>query len=607
MAIIRTNKNGWLIPAVIEDPRPQGDLMFIFGDGHNKNTLSKKWDSTISFNTAGNTVSNWGTPSYSVSPTVYRSDHVFYLSKETVHVTHISTTINSVDVLLDITAKTSMDPDNPCNTYKYILDAATGDSVIYGSSLDPRAAQTLFYFTRFNHQGSLDTSFPTKNTSIGSFGAWPCWWNPSTKNLIALTSASGTYPYLTNGPGRIQNLMTGPGVTSLTFTFPAHVSNNTHQFIGVDSTGQSVWLRNAFANDYTQTILRYDDAANTLTTLFTFSAIPPAGGTSAGGNRGNSFLVQPMKFASKTFDNPASAGNKAFYAPYLDVVGAYHPLLFTWNRTTDVYERFTDITVNWGSTNQNDVWQPDSTTATAVNSTTCTQRFVYNEVLKVLDDENNERLFLTFFQTQGTGVTNDADQRRRTVVNFEIDQTDPKVLTYHSHTVIPRTIKNNVWLNDERTILGIVTWDNFYIYNFNPEPGIGWQLSADLPYRFESVGRDSLGRIWAVDGGPFNYGRVHIITPSVPAVIKVTLAENNYNFTGTVINSTGTVEAFGASGERLEVDVRLRVVGTSLRIINDSEQEVTELVVQTSSAEAVSFNIRVKSAGNSSIIASLEI
>lgn len=605
MAIIRTNKNGFSIPAVIEDPRPGGEEIFIFGNGHNKNTLAQKWDSVISFNQAGTSVTAFSYPSYSINLAGFRADSLLFLSKETVHVTHINSTINGADVLLDVTAKTSMDPDNPAGTYKYILDASTGNYTIYASGVDPRAGQTLTYLVRYNHQGSLDTSFPTKFSTVASFQAWPVWFNPSTKNLIALTAGTGSFPYLTQGPGRIRSTL--DNTTVLQYEFPAHVSNNSHQFIGVDSTGQSVWLRNAFSNDYLQTILRYDDVANTLTTLFTFSAIPPAGGTSAGGNRANSFLVSPIKFASKTFDNPVSQGNKAFYVPYFDIVGAYHPILMTWNRTTDVFERFTDITVNWGSTNQNDVWQPDSTTASAVSSAVCTQRFVYNEVFTALDDENNELLFLTMFQTQGTGVTNDADFRRRTIVTFQVDQTDPKRLTYHSRIIVPRTIKNTLWLNDERTILGVVTWDNFYIYNFNPAPGVGWQLSADLPYRFEAVGRDNLGRIWAVDGGPFNHGRVHIITPSVPAVIKVSLAENSYNYTGTVINSTGTVEALGASGERLEVSVRLRVVGTSLRLINDAEQEVTELVVSTTSAEATTFNIRVRSAGSSSIFASLEI
>jgi hypothetical protein len=605
MAIIKTNKNAWLVPAVIEDPRPGGDLIFIFGNGHNKNTLSQKWDSTISFNQAGNSVSNYFYPSYSIALTSYRADSLLFLSKETVHVTHINSTINSVDVLLDVTSKTSMDPNNPAGTYKYILDASTGNYSVYASAVDPRAGQTLSYLVRYNHQGSLDTSLPTKFSSVASFQAWPVWFNPSSKNLVALTAATGTYPYLTQGPGRIRSVL--DNTTVMQYEFPAHVSNNSHQFIGVDSTGQSVWLRNAFTADYQQTILRYDDVANTLTTLFTFSAIPPVGGTSAGGNRGTTFLNSPIKFASKTFDNPISQGNKAFYVPYFDIVGAYHPILMTWNKTTDSFERFTDITVVWGSTNQNDVWQPDNTTQTSVNTTTCTQRFVYNEIFNIQDDENNELLFLSMFQTQGTGVTNDADGRRRTIITFEIDQTDPKRLTYHSSLVVPRTIKNTLWLNDERTILGVVTWDNFYIYNFNPAPGIGWQLSADLPYRYEAVGRDSLGRIWAVDSGPFNHGRVHIITPSVPAAIKVTLAENSYNYAGTVINSTGTVEAVGASGERLEVAVKLRVVGTSLRLINDDSEEVTELIVSTSSAELTTFNIRVKSAGSSSIFASLEI
>jgi len=608
MAIIRNNKNNMNISAIWEDPRPSGDLVFLWGDGHNKNTLAHKWDSNLQHNAAGTGVTGWGVPALALS-TTYRADFVMYLADETVHLVHQSTTVNSDLNNLDITPLLSMDESNICNHHKYIV-SNTGDNAIYSSYCQFQSAgQTLVYNTRYNHVGSIDTSLPTKNTTVGSFNFWPIWWNDSTGNLIGYSATNGSYPFMNGGPGRARNVLTAAGVTTITYEYPAHVNNKTDQFMGVASDGRSMWFRNTNGSDYTHTILKYDDVANTVTSLYTFTAIPTAGGTSAGGNRGTSFGQQLFKFASKTFDNPLlSSGNKAFYVPYLDVNGFYHPMLFTWNVNTNVVERNTNITMAWGAGRvQGDVWAPETDSASAVNVTHNIQRYWYNETFRAADDEGVSKRYLCFFQTHGDGVRQDADQRRRTIVTFTVDETNLTTLTYHSHVAVPRTIKNTIWLDDERTLLGVFTWDNFYTYKFSPDPLIGWQLTANLPYRFESVGRDSFGRIWAVDPGPLFHGRLHILTPSVPATVSVSLAESSYNYSGTDIDSTGTVNAFGVSGERLAVSVKLRVEGPSLKIINNELEEVSELIITTSATEDTVINIKVIDAGSSSIFASLEI
>jgi hypothetical protein len=607
MAIIKTNRNGWTMSAIWEDIRPSGDRIYFWGEGYNKTNIQYEWDSQIQFNTTGTSVTGWGQPSFSVSPTTIRSDFLIYVAGETVHVNHYNTTNNAVGNNLDVTAKWSLDPQNQANHYKYIV-TNTGDNALYSSFCDyQNAGATLFYNIRFNHQGSLDTSRPTKNTSLGVTNVWPVWFNPATNNLIAVNCANTTYPFLQSGPGRIQNILTDAGVTAATFSAVAQVTTGWHQFLGVSSSGQSLWLRNLTLNDHSQTFFSYDDSANTVTTLATFTAVPEAGGTNAGGARGTTFGNAVVRFGSLTFEDPTVVETKAFYLPYLDINGQYHPILMKWNASFNTFQRFTDITMNWGDTSQDSVWAPDITSASSSVATFASQRFWYNETFTAIDDEQEEKRFLSLIQTHGNGIVNDVDPRRRTIVTFEIDQTDLRNLNYHSHIVVPRTIKNTIWLNDERTVIGVFTWDNFYIYSFNAEPGVGWQLVANLPYRYEAVGRDSFGRIWAVDGGTLNHGRLHLITPSIPAVINVSLDQNNYNYTGSPIDSTGTVEALGLNGQRVSIAVKLRVLGNSLKIINNEEEEVSEIIIQTSSSEPTLFNIRIVNAGNSSIFASVEI
>jgi hypothetical protein len=607
MAIIKNNRNTFGISPVIEDIRPSGDRIYIWGEGYDLTTLSHKWDSFIQHSTTGTAVGGWGAIAFAPSPAtaINRSDSLLFLGQETLHVTRIAQTINVADVNLDPSAKLSMDPATLSTHYKYI-QTSTGDNVIYAQFQAWGAStQVLTYFTRYNQQGSLDNNLLTKlTTGPATTTVYPIWFNPATNNLVNLTVTGNASPFLTQGPGRIQSVLSGPA-TALAFTNPTGATNQSHQFIGVSTSGQSLWLRNAFAVDHEQLIIRYDDAANTLTTLHTFNTIPSAAGTSAGGNRTTTFGNAIVKFASNTFPDPSSAGNTAFYVPYLDVNGRYHPHFIQWNRTTDVFVRNSDITVDWAAAGQQtNVWAPDTTSAASTSTGHGLQRFWYNETFTVTAGETTTR-YLTLIQTHGNGIVNDADPLRRTIVTFRINPANPKALIYHSHVVVPRTIQNTIWLSDDKTVLGVVTFDNFYIYSFNQTQG--WTLVVDLPFRMEAVGRDMLGRIWAVDPGILNAGRLHLITPNIPATVRVNLAQTSYNYQGVDINSTGTVDALSATGQRVAVPIKLRVVGNGLKIINGEAEEVTELVVQTNTSAVTTFNIRVTGAGTNSIFASIEI
>jgi hypothetical protein len=182
----------------------------------------------------------------------------------------------------------------------------------------------------------------------------------------------------------------------------------------------------------------------------------------------------------------------------------------------------------------------------------------------------------------------------------------PTSLVYHSSFVVPLTPKNIVWLNDARTTLGVFTHINFYVYTFDPTGVNGWQLTSTLPYQYNAVGRDSLNRIWAVDVGPNQMGRVHLITTSVPATVSVTTAASSYNYSGTTINSTATVNAYDVNGNRLAVSVTLTVSGSSLVFVSNSVQYTT-LTVTTSTSADTTVNIAIIAAGNSNIITSVNV
>lgn len=606
MAIIKINGTNMTTCAVYEDPRPSGNRFYFWQDAHKETNLEYVLTGTLIHNTAGTTIQGYGYPSFSPDTTNWRHTGVLMLGGEVVHCSHQITTNNDRRNNIDFTMLTSMDPQNPTRNHRYVADAAGNNAIFsqFNQFQNPVVAGSPTYQTRYNVVGEIDFQPPTKYSSLNYYQSWAMYWRQSTGNLIHIfnnygTTADTNWPWHLC-PGRIQNILTGPGVGTVTYGVPTSYQNVMFQFLGPSSNGQAIFLNNSVDNDHTQLLMRYNDVDNTITTLATFNAAVTAGGTNAGGSRGTAYGNTLVKFSSKTFADPTSSGNTAWYTPFVDVNGFFHPHFFQWNRTTDAFTRNTNITVNWGAgVNQGTNWLPDTISAASSSTTYLIQRFWYNETFTVSGTR-----YLTLIQCHGSGAVYDTEPKYRTFVTFSIDAADPKILNYHSRVIIPVTPKNIIWLNDDRTQMGVFTWNNFYIYTFSAANG--WSQTANLPFRFEAVGRDLTGRIWAVDGGPYAYGRLHLITPAVPTTISLVLAQSNYNYQGSVINTTATLNAYDQAGNRIAAVVTLKIEGTSMRLVS-SGTEYTELAVTTSNSADTTVNVRVVAAGTSNILASVNI
>lgn len=606
MALIKTNRAVSRAPAVFEDPRPIGNRIYFWHEGFEKDDLSYVFDSGLNHSPAGNINLEYAFPALTPSAT-WRHTGVLNLTGEDVHCTHrTAATINDAVNNLDLTSFISMDPANKSSQHRYLL-GNSGVNAVYSTYHNFQInTDTITYQARVSPVGELDRSFPTKSSAVAGFNnSWPVYFNPSTENLIQvanLTAAAGAYPNLL-APGRIRNILAG--TTTPTWESVTGIASITLQFIGLASDGNTLFLSNSLANDHTQIFLKYNDVSNTTTTVQTINATPTAAGTSAGGARTSGFGNTLMKMSSRTFPNNVTPANRDWYTPSLDSNGRYHPHYYQWNRTTDTFTRNTDITVNWGSGNNQDTfWLPD-TLSIGYNATVhAAGRLWYNESFTVTAGGNTTR-YLTFFQLHGSGTAFDAQPKMRTIVTFTVSGIDRKVLTYHSSVIVPETPKNIVWLDDTLTTFGVFAWNNFYIYSFDQTSG--WLLTNTLPFRFEAVGRDGLGRIWAVDAGPLQYGRLHLITPAIPATISVVLADNSYNYNGVDVDSTATVNAYNVSGGRIATNVTLTVEGTSLKLINSSDEEVSQLVVATSSSADTTVDVRIVGAGTSNIVASINV
>jgi hypothetical protein len=204
-------------------------------------------------------------------------------------------------------------------------------------------------------------------------------------------------------------------------------------------------------------------------------------------------------------------------------------------------------------------------------------------------------------QFHGAGGIFDGNSFIRTFLTYSVSSTDYTQTTFHSACTIPSTPKNICWLNDARTLMAVIAHNYTYIYSFNSAV-TGWNLTASYNYQFNSIGRDSLGRIWAQDSGQYGYGRIHLLSGSMPATINVTPAANSYNYSGTTIGTTYAVDTYDITGARIAANVTLTSTGTSIVFYTSNILVTTSAITVTTSASATTtVNAAVVSAGVSTI------
>ena len=625
MAIITTNRANRYIHAVYEDPRPSSARIYINDQGYTKNTLAAVVDSHISHSVSGTTLTDFGYPSVNAqaiggtgTDTTTITTGALFLSGEVTHVQHQFVGVDSQRCNMDLTPFISMDPNRRAKNHRWEYDTASGNNTIVTHYQDFYSSQSYWWEYRYNISGEIDSagSRPTGSTaSVNSYrNLWAVYRNPTTNNLIYI---GGYFNSATRNVPGSPNAIALTNIFSASPTFNAGVDPTSQgmtwatQFIGVSALdSRAIYLVNNFTTDYNLVIYKYTDFNNTNTTITTggtaINGAVSASGTNGGGDRAATFGGYSGKYASSTFSDPTSAGNLGFFVPYFDINGRYHPFFIQWNLSTDAFTRNSSNNITYpGSNTFATYFTASSNTTTGVSAIYGNQRLWYNETFTNTYSGTTTR-YITLFQLHGGGNAYDNDPKQRTFITYTMTTGTPTAFVYHSSVIIPLTPKNIVWLNDARTTLGVFTHNYFYVYTFDPTGVAGWTLTSTLPYQFNAVGRDSYNRIWALDVGPNQMGRVHLITPSVPATVSVVTESSSYNYSGSTISSTATVNAYDVNGNRLAVSVTLTISGTSLVLVSGGNQ-VTTLTVTTSTSADTTVNIAIIAAGSSNIITSVNV
>lgn len=637
MAKLKTNKYPVSTAAIVEDPIPGADKLYFWLDAYDKISLASILDVGVNQNTNSASVAGFG----SSRPTI---DSLFARLLLTGNIVDVQLRSNNSETQyanIEPLTWLSMDSSRPIRKVRYDTDGTNKVVSMWGalvgpdsnvSNMGPGFPQSGNFSMRINvrfNPEAINISLPRVNdggpwssglffssnnpSCLGRCGPlyYPVFYNAATNNLVVISwggilDATNIGAYNSNQNGSTYT----PSAAFCSFTSwistapgggrdaPTYQYNKTNQFLGLDSSNRCLFFTNDLTTDYNHIIYRYADSDNTVATLFSNSTAPSAGGTNLGGNRGTSYGNYLSKYSCGVFADATSAGNSAWYTPYLDSGGYFHPFFFQWNRSSDTFTRNADITMNWGATTQSSVWEPDNVSGTGVNVSYGLQRMWCLDTWSLIVS-GTERRYLMLMQLHGNGTKYDGSPKMRTFVVFWINPVSPKTLNYHSHVEIPSTPKNIIWLNAEKTQLGVVGESNFYMYSFTN--ATGWTQTTIIPIKFASVGLDNLGRLWALETGDNTYGAIHTLTQTAPITVAVTSTATAYNYVGTQVLSNITVNAYGVDGLRKAVSVRLVIDGTSMTF---SGSNLTTTVT-TSAGTDTSVPIIITGAGINNIIASV--
>lgn len=644
MAVFKSLRNPYNATAlVIEDPCPGSSTIYIQNEGFDKSSLTPLHDVGLNLNATRGQISFYdysqnnsgfgatqlhglaaSLTAPSVTPAIYQAaatieetflTGVLILNGETTTVrSRIYNSVDSSRNNLDTSPFISMDPDRRfCKPIQYFTDGeknavwgishinfqtstrAAGDQpkYIYKINTDP--------FNFVNTPPQKNEGLATPTGQLGQYQIWPAYRNPVTNNLI--WAGQGSAPSTTNYlvPYSQRGISSGYwAAPAPTWTSPttSYSSSYTSQFLGVskiDST--AIFLNSDGLTDNTIAVYKYVDATNVNTTLYSSpGTVPGVEGSSAGGARGTNFGGRIAKYASSTFAESNTV--TGWYQPYFDSNGQYVPIYYQWNRQFDSITRSGAVTITYpGSNTLASYWLYDtqSSNDALTSSNFGMQRLFANETFTFSGTR-----YLTFMNLHGAGGTYDGNTNQRTFVTYSVDSNNPKALTFHSIIVIPSTAKNIVYLNDARTILGVFSHFNFYIYVFK---STGWLLSSTLPYQMQAVGRDNYGRIWGQDVGPLGMARLHLISLTTPLSVVVTPDATTFQYTGIPISSNIQVNAYDTSGSRMTTSVKLVINGGSMTFTNNN----LATVVTTNTSSNTTVPIYVIGAGPSSIIATATV
>ena len=183
---------------------------------------------------------------------------------------------------------------------------------------------------------------------------------------------------------------------------------------------------------------------------------------------------------------------------------------------------------------------------------------------------------------------------------FELSSSNSAALTYRSSRLIYNDLGGEtravMGMNDDNTRFLAVGTYNAGVYTFNTSSK-ALSLAQVIPGEWRHFGVDTYGRLWLT-----NYNNdLYCFTLDSPVKINVTAPTSSYNYTGTSISSSVSVEARNYLGSFVSVSTRLTIEGNSATFTSNG---LGILDVTTSSSGSLSVPITINNGGFTRVVAS---
>jgi hypothetical protein len=602
MAEIAINKDIDRSLLLVEDPISANNRIFIKGQSFDATTLTPNWMEDMA---------QWGatatsrdiTKTLDLSGLEGGASNAAVISLEKGTITGASSLDAGTSALASnwnkggfATYHRSKDFANyPCKTYAFQGSSGTtiGTSIVLNYSYN-NGTTTIYNYAGVYPGNDLSTTsgyYYEQNGSMTNGTVMPnvvFYYDPTTSKTWGYAEASTTTATGFGFYHSTAGTLLGSVIPMTTYGSAAAIGND-GWFMGVDDLGFLIFVVVANGTQGFATI-RVNPNTAAVTTLIASSA---QGLAEAGAHRRPSNVRR------------ASSTRRVWYSSHFNASSILTPIRYVLDTTTGAVTA-TSCTMTYPGANTYATYAAKNTT----EGYTATGQATESCSMQPHQWTQGGVNYITFFlldkaPTVGNAPTRWNSAAKRTVMTYTIGSgTGDDVLTYHSsfsYSGSDQMPYDFMPIVTDGSSLVVARNSNIYFLNFNA--GTGWVETG--PYgltNVRTIGLDSQNRLWATAQDK-NRGTVHLITPTTPVSVNVVMASaTGYTYSGSTINTTATVNAYGTGGTRIVANVTLTIDGNNMVFASNSSKTLT---VATSASGDTTVNLTITGGGINNISASV--
>jgi hypothetical protein len=505
-----------------------------------------------------------------------------------------------------------------------------------------------------------------------------CYYHEGTNSMIAPLNAGNTGTNYVEMKGGVHKwpLNISPddtdNATNYWVHFPGAAQGKASHMIGISEIdGNPIFLQTNSVGDHHYAVYKYNPASHTITTLLSFTGSMTAAATAVngvGGKRTSSGTyglqtISPSKWITSSQAGTGGYNKRLFFVPNWDSNGRLTPTIILWDPGADTFtlggnypgtaDHYNgpprvynssggDLTGTEIQTRQLPLGHTDLAGAANNISTLFVAEIhgAYHWAGDLQTEPNegmlgfknissgNSRQYLTTFNVAGGHGVADSDTRYRSLLVFQNRARAAfDYVNFWGKVDVPETIRNFMWLNEERSRLMIIGASNSYIYQFGAvntlnnsytantftgptydqtNNNYSWTLTATLPGRYTHAAVDKYGRFifqrMHEYHGATSGGVMEMYTESTPVTVDLTgnVTTDTITYSGSNFTKNLTVEAFNLFGKRIAASVNLIITGTDMQFDNGTQNKT----ITTSTSGGVLEIVTITGAGTSRISAS---